>query len=81
MLIHCSVFKFKPETTAAQAAQIVAEFEALGKKLPYVKKIMVGLNASDINVIRAIAGYSGQRTQLKRRGRVAGTRSPGCLRG
>jgi hypothetical protein len=59
MLIHCSVFKFKPETSPATAAEIVAQFEALGQKLPYIKSLLVGLNASDITVIRAIAARGG----------------------
>jgi hypothetical protein len=59
MLVHCSLFKFKPETTADQAAQIVAQFEALGQKLPYIKKMTVGLNVSDIKIIREIAASSG----------------------
>jgi hypothetical protein len=59
MLIHCSLFKLKPGASAEMRDRIVTEFRELGNKIPYIRKITVGKNTSDIGVIRRIAASKG----------------------
>jgi hypothetical protein len=59
MLIHCSLFKLKPQTSPEVRDRIVTEFRELGPKIPYIRKITAGTNTSDFSVIRRIAASKG----------------------
>jgi Stress responsive A/B Barrel Domain len=45
-LQHVVLFKFKPETTPAKVAEIVAAFEALPKQIPTIRHFRWGTNNS-----------------------------------
>jgi Stress responsive A/B Barrel Domain len=59
MLIHCSLFKLKPQTSPEVRDRIVTEFRELGLKIPYIRQITAGINTSDFSVIRRIAASKG----------------------
>ncbi len=45
-LQHVVLFKFKPETSTAKVAEIVAAFEALPKQIPTIRQFRWGTNNS-----------------------------------
>jgi hypothetical protein len=64
MLIHCSLFKLKPGTSPEVRDRLVTEFRGLGAKIPYIRKITVGTNTSDYDVIRGIAASKGFQAKI-----------------
>jgi hypothetical protein len=59
MLVHTSLFRFKPDTPSSVIDEIEDAFKALGTKLPYIRKVFFARNGGEFEVTRAIAARRG----------------------